>query len=349
MTEESRNKDIFTVSPFLSDDVVRRLSDCPYHKVLVTRKASVTPLTLECFDSVYITKDILNDNEYGIRQDIHAKLYYTTTPEGNYLYIGSANASHNAFYKNVEFLLKLKYKPRCVGFQTFSSDFLPDENCPYEKIEVAPAPEPPSSQKDAIDKAFKEAIYAVNSCKVIANVDTYNVEIAVGPLKTELKIKISPLQRPDIAEELKPGTVLRGLLLKELSEFYILTIENQHIVIKLETFGIPVGRDNAVYKSIIDSKAKFLSYVSFMLSENYKTGILDAEESLRLLQDSPAGDAGTLLTAGIYEKMLRVLHQNPSRLTALSDVVRRLDLDIVGDEFLTMYHQFELVARRLKK
>ena len=86
-----------------------------------------------------------------------------------------------------------------------------------------------------------------------------------------------------------------------------------------------------------------------MLSENYETGILDAQENLRLLQDSCAGDFGTLLTAGIYEKMLRVLHQNPSRLTVLADVVKRLDSDIVGDEFLTMYHQFEIVARRLKK
>ncbi|HBR01482.1 MAG TPA: hypothetical protein DD738_02605, partial [Ruminiclostridium sp.] len=171
----------------------------------------------------------------------------------------------------------------------------------------------------------------------------------VEPIKSDFKIKISPLQQSEIAEELKPMAQLRGLLLKELSEFYILTIQNRHIVIKLKTYGIPTERDNAVYKSIIDSKAKFLSYVSFMLSENYETGILDAEESLRLLQESSAGDAGTLLTAGIYEKMLRVLHQNPSRLVALSDVVRRLNLDIVGDEFLTMYHQFELVARRLKK
>ena len=172
-------------------------------------------------------------------------------------------------------------------------------------------------------------------------------EITVEPIKTDFKIKISPLQRPDIAEELKPMAQLRGLLLKELSEFYILTIENQNIVIKLKTYGIPAERDNAVYKSIIDSKSKFLSYVAFMLSENYETGILDAQESLRLLQDSCAGDTGTLLTAGIYEKMLRVLHQNPSRLTVLADVVKRLDSDIVGDEFLTMYHQFELVARRL--
>jgi len=341
--------DVFVVSPFLSDDVVRELSQCPYNKVLVTRKSSVTPLALERFDSVYITKDILSDNEYGVRQDIHAKLYFTITADGNYLYIGSANASHNAFHKNIEFLLMLKYKPNCVGFKTFFNDFLPEENCPYEKIEVAPVPEPVDDEKEAIDKAFKEAIYALSSCRVIAAGNIYDVEIGVKPLQTKLKPKISPLQRPDIVEELKSPILLHGLLLRELSEFYILTIQDKHIVIKLPTKGIPTDRDNAVYKSIIDSKGKFLSYVSFMLSENYETGILDAEENLRILQEAAQGDNNQPCAAGVYEKMLRVLHQNPSRLAALSDVIKRLEPDIVGNEFMAMYHQFELAARRLKK
>lgn len=341
--------DIFVVSPFLSDDVVHELSECPSHKVLVTRKSSVTPLALERFDSVYITRDILSDNEYGVRQDIHAKLYFTTTVDGNYLYIGSANASHNAFHKNIEFLLRLKYKPNCVGFKTFSSDFLPEENCPYEKIEVAPVPEPVDDEQEAIDKAFKEAIYALGSCRVIATKNTYDAEIGIKPLQTKLKPKLSPLQRPDIVEELKSPILFHGLLLRELSEFYILTIQGKHIVIKLPTKGIPTDRDNAVYKSIIDSKGKFLSYVSFMLSENYETGILDAKETLRMMQESLKSDRNESYGVGVYEKMLRVLHQNPSRLAGLSDVIKRLEPDIVGDEFMKMYHQFELAASRLKK
>lgn len=341
--------DVFVVSPFLSDDIVGELSECPYNKVLVTRKSSVTPLAFERFDRVYITRDILNDNVYGVRQDIHAKLYFTITAAGNFLYIGSANASHSAFHKNVEFLLKLKYKPNHVGFKTFSNDFLPEENCPYEEIASVPMQEPVSDEEVSIDKAIQEAIHALGSCKVLTTGNTYDIEVAVKPLRTNLMPKLSPLQRPDIAENLRSPLLLCGLLLKELSEFYILTVANKRIVVKLQTKGIPVERDNAVYKSIIDSKGKFLSYVSFMLSENYETGILDAAESLRLMQQNAQGDVGRLCTAGIYEKMLRVLHQNPRRLAGLSDVIKRLEPDVIGEEFIAMYHQFELAARRLKK
>lgn len=341
--------DIFAVSPFLSDDIIRELSKCPYNKVLVTRKASVTALALESFDAVYITQEVLSDNEYGIKQDIHAKLYFTVTPQGNYLYIGSANASHNAFHNNVEFLIKLKYKTNCVGFKTFLNDFIPEENCPYEKIEVIPEVSASDALQDSIDQAFKEAVYALGSGRVIPNNNTYDIQIDSKLLKTSETVKISPLQRPDIMEEVKTSTLLRDLLLKELSEFYILTIQGQRIVIKLETKGIPAERDNAVYKSIIDSKGKFLSYVSFMLSEDYQTGILDATENLRLMQEIEPSEGSAALSTGVYEKMLRILHQNPARIKELSDVIKRLDSDIVGDDFMAMYSQFEMAARRLKK
>ena len=49
------------------------------------------------------------------------------------------------------------------------------------------------------------------------------------------------------------------------------------------------------------------------------------------------------------EALLGILHQNPARIKELSDVIKRLDSDIVGDDFMAMYSQFEMAARRLKK
>jgi len=53
--------------------------------------------------------------------------------------------------------------------------------------------------------------------------------------------------------------------------------------------------------------------------------------------------------SAIYEKMLKVVHQNPKRLKEIADVVKRLDDSIIGDEFMDMYSQFEQAARRLIK
>lgn len=341
--------DVFVVSPFLSDDVIKEITKCPYNKILVTRKASVTPAVINSFNSVYITKDILNDNEFGVKQDIHAKLYFTVTNEGNFLYIGSANASHNAFYKNVEFLLKLKYKPNCVGFKTFFNDFIPEENCPYEVIESAPEKETLNEEQDVIDKAFKEAIYSIKGAKVVINGDFYDVRVESKDIKTKEVIKIAPMQRQDLLQQLQTQTDFKGMLLKDLSEFYILSVQGQKIIIKIQTKGIPSDRDDAIYKNIINSKTKFLSYVSFMLSEEYAAGALEEAEYLRMMNGNEKDADDAPVFAAIYEKMLKAVHQNPAKLKEIADIIRRLDEKIIGSDFLEMYKQFELAARRLSR
>ncbi len=44
------------------------------------------------------------------QRDIHAKIFFEERDDGKYLYLGSLNASANAFYHNVEFMLKLRYR-----------------------------------------------------------------------------------------------------------------------------------------------------------------------------------------------------------------------------------------------
>ena len=291
----------------------------------------------------------MNDNEFGVKQDIHAKLYFTVTNEGNFLYIGSANASHNAFYKNVEFLLKLKYKPNCVGFKTFFNDFIPEENCPYEVIESAPEKETLNEEQDVIDKAFKEAIYSIKGAKVVINGDFYDVRVESKDIKTKEVIKIAPMQRQDLLQQLQTQTDFKGMLLKDLSEFYILSVQGQKIIIKIQTKGIPSDRDDAIYKNIINSKTKFLSYVSFMLSEEYAAGALEEAEYLRMMNGNEKDADDAPVFAAIYEKMLKAVHQNPAKLKEIADIIRRLDEKIIGSDFLEMYKQFELAARRLSR
>lgn len=341
--------DLFAVSPFLSDDVVQQLTQNASQKILITRKSSVTKRTMEAFDHVFITKDILSDNEFGIKQDIHAKLYFTTTQDGNYLYIGSANASHNAFYRNVECLLRLKYKPNCIGMKTFTQDFLPSENCPYEELTYIPEIPPADPNQKLIDEALREAVYALKRADVLSNGAAYSIQINAKELKTAESVLIAPLQRQDLMITLRPETVFDGLLLKEISEFFILRVQSQTLVVKVDTRGIPKDRDQAIYRGIIDSKTKFMTYLSFVLSEDpasfaAETDLLD--DVLLCGNDRDGADAAT---AAIYEKMLRVFHQNPNRLKGIADMIRRLEPDVVGEDFVQMYQQFEAAAKKVRK
>ena len=341
--------DLFAVSPFLSDDVVQQLTQNASQKILITRKSSVTKRTMEAFDHVFITKDILSDNEFGIKQDIHAKLYFTTTRDGNYLYIGSANASHNAFYRNVECLLRLKYKPNCIGMKTFTQDFLPSENCPYEELTYIPEIPPADPNQKLIDEALREAVYALKRADVLSNGAAYSIQINAKELKTAESVLIAPLQRQDLMTTLRPETVFDGLLLKEISEFFILRVQSQTLVVKVDTRGIPKDRDQAIYRGIIDSKTKFMTYLFFVLSEDpasfaAETDLLD--DVLLCGNDRDGADAAT---AAIYEKMLRVFHQNPNRLKGIADMIRRLEPDVVGEDFVQMYQQFEAAAKKVRK
>ena len=54
-------------------------------------------------------------------------------------------------------------------------------------------------------------------------------------------------------------------------------------------------------------------------------------------------------TVAIYEQLLRVFHQNPTKLKGISDMLRHLDPDVVGDEFLEMYSAFDEAAKKVKK
>ncbi len=348
--------DVLIVSPFLSDSIIHEISKSAYRRALITRKGSITSSILESFsgkygEGIYITKEVLNDNEYGMNQDIHAKLYHTTTDEGNYLYIGSANASYNAFHNNIEFLLKLKIKSRGMGFKTIFDEWLPKENCPFEKVQVMPEQSETDEDQRLVDEALKEAVHALKSAKVSETDGVYQVTVSAKRIKSTETIIIAPLYRQDLATAIEEKTTFSNLLLKELSEFYVLSVGNKKVIVKIETRGIPTSlRDDGIYKSIIDTKSKFLTYISFMLSEDY-AGAISEIESLDV-SSNISDDQANLQAynySGLYEKMLKIAHQNPDRLEEINDLIKRLDDNVISEDFMAMYKKFSLALRRVER
>lgn len=342
-------RDLFVVSPFLSNGVVQELTQCRYRKALVTRRASITKEVYDAFDEIYITKEVLTDNEYQARQDIHAKLYFTTTETGNYLCIGSANASHNAFHRNVEILLRLKYRPNCVGYLTLLKDFIPDEGSPFERVYSLPEVDPEDPKQKAAEEALREAVFSLKRAKASAEGDSYRLTVTASPLKTSEKVFLAPLQRQTLSLPLERQTVFEGLLLKELSAFFVVSVGDERVIVKIETSGIPPERDQAIYRGIIDTKAKFLSYLSLMLSDNLAIDLADLSSEQHSSNALDNSQAGGMAYSAVYEKMLRIFHQDRGRLHGIADMIRRLDPDVVGDEFTSMYQQFEQAARRRKQ
>lgn len=348
----SNKQELFCISPFLSDGIVQELTQFRGPKCLVTRKASVTPAVWEAFNhNVYVTKDVLNDNEYGVNQDIHAKIYYVTTRKCNYLYLGSANASENAFNRNVEFLLRLHYKLGYMGYKTFFSDFIPSVNCPYELLHSLPDNIEPDDkeQQQEIEDALREAVYALKRAAVTKTGEKYNILVEAKSFRTKQEVEIAPLQCLGAKKALREKVEFSGLLLKQLSEFYVLSAGGKELIVKIRTSGIPKDRDQAIYRSIIDTNRKFLNYLSFALTDELP-GEQDEQEatSMNILRAGEINPKAKSAFA-VYEQMLRVFHSNPGKLKGIADMIKRLDPKVVGEEFLKMFRMFEETAKKVRR
>lgn len=345
--------DIFIVSPFLSDGIISSLVDGTSRKTLVTRKSSINKKILKSFDDVYITKDVIlnNDNivdkqdSHIIDHDIHAKLYFTSGYNGNYLYLGSANASQNAFYKNVEILIKLKFAKYMTSYNAIIKDFLPEEGCIFEKVNMIGEQENQKDNKE-LDKAFKNIIWSILKAKVTQDKDRFTVTVFTKGNKTDKDVFLAPLFRSGVMIQFGEMITFPDMLLKELCEFFIIKIEDKQVVVKINTEGIPKERDQAIYKGIIQTSNGFLAYVSFLLSDNYSEVYFEQKDIMKQLQSGKDAQNITF-NAALYEKMLQCTINNPYKLLDLENIMKQLDDEIVTEDFHKMYLSFKETAKRL--
>lgn len=342
---------LLVISPFLSDGVVEKLTAQPNNKTLITRKCSVSPKILQCFDEVFITKDVVMDDELleesdragEARRDIHAKIYFKNNYSGNFLYMGSLNASANAFYHNVEFLLKLKFKPYYASYQSILKDFLPEESNPFELL--LSADEYLSENEGEEINSLSDVVDALQS----ANADYYNDRyfVTVQCDKLEAPAEIAPIFRSKLFVPLEEITQLPELLLKELSEFYIIRRGDSCAVVKIRTEGIPSEeRDNAIFNAVIGTKSGFLAFVAFMLADNYSEASMEQQHFMNVLQRGEA--CADTVPAALYERLLRTAADNPKKLDDIESVMMRLEPHIVTDDFRKLVDTFRVAVKKVK-
>lgn len=349
------HNELLVVSPFLSDDIIERFEQSSrYTRKIITRRSSITNKTLEVFNNgVYAMKDIIVDGgdeesiEEWQKQDIHGKLYFEGGYDGNFLYLGSANASHNAFYNNIEFLIKLKFKPRTMSYQKFIGDLLPEEDNPFElvtNVEMNKKEE----EEDLYSKQIKEIIWAIKEAKVITNGTNYDVQVNFKKLNPDIRGKIAPLMRKNSYKEIEALTTLEKLTITQLSEFYVIKVGDKEVVVKIKTKDIPKDRDDKIYQSIIQNKDDFYAYVSFLLGDSYTESAYELREYMESRSSSDGNSKLDDNAVIIYEKMLQIIIDNPNKLKAIEAVMKRLDSKIVSEDFKKMYNTFILAAKKVK-
>lgn len=353
---------LFVISPFLSKSVIEGLAahrltnpDC----TLVTRKSELPKLGAELLTSfdTYTVKDDVVDGEERISesrdsktQDIHAKVYLRTKWSDSDLYIGSANASHSAFFGgNIECLLALHGKQRYLNVDKLKTDLgldhVGDKNCPFERMEPK---DYVGFDEDSVTKkletAIKEFCAARKSAAVIGD-EPYTVTVTLKLVQNDVRLTLSPLMK-NSPQPVSESVAFAGQHLRDLSEWYKVTAKSsgQELsrVVKIQTSGIPGSRDAAVFSEIIKDKNSFLTYIAFLLSDDYLSAFL---ESLK----KGKGDYRFLNmnyeTPILYERMLKAAASSPDSLREVREIISLTSDNIVPQDFVRLYEQFEKAVK----
>lgn len=359
---------LLVVSPFLSESVIGDLLDDynarddagPARRCLITRETSVTKKIFNAFnrnsgDGVWIINPVLSSNDaledgdtYGYaNRDVHAKTYYVERyNEPHKLYLGSLNASYNAFDHNVEFLLELTYKNYHSSYRSVRDDFIPEKESPFIQM-MAFDEENARKEEQQVD--FRDEVYSVRSAEVIPNQDKFTMKVysdfdfegvTIRPffVKTDIKPLLKEVQFHEVS-------------LSSLSNMFILEKDGYECLIRLEVTGMPVQeRENAIFNDIICNRSMFMTYMRYLLDEDFYESVSFEDFITKGASDGEqAAGYGFTVEPDIYERMLRAAADYPERFDSMYEVVERIDDNKIGEEFRQLLELFIKAAGRKEK
>lgn len=384
-----RGREMLIFSPFIDKTTIawmtERVADggvC----ALFTRKES---LTREIYSDVtskggeiYVVREGMVGNEIA-NVDIHAKMYFVTAPEGesgDYLYVGSANATRPVFaslledrdagrksakrnrHVNFEFLLRLKYKRSRRRLESFKDQFVGGKEPMFEPVGGEPCfaedGEKPGNDAEIVERVLKFAIareaFKAEVVEVPNQKGLYDVTLTRrDDVETEgCELFIAPIQSPANRKRFDANTVFDRMPSVCISEFYVLTVqlrgEKLETVIKVPTNGMPEGRDSAIFTNYIDTPEKFMQYVSLILTESpsealHKLIVEESQDGSRKVRR-----AAHRFQPKLYEQMLVRAVKDASGFNEVEDAIRKVNGENVPKGFMQMFNTFKGIAGKLR-
>lgn len=352
------------VSPFVDLPTLEWLNNygSTSEKILITRLESLTPEIMNMYAGekrqVWVPSMLMANNDV-IPMDLHAKMYFSWGPRtgGIHLWLGSANATKNGFYRNSELLLRLSLKRGRNQFENFVREFIDEKKQMFQQVTKLPDHEDPKDTDLSLGIAVRTKLISRNnlSAEICSYESGYTIHVQAKRLKDiPATIKIAPVQEQYNESELTiSGCDITVHDAADLSEFYILTAlpfdksaELVKMVIKIPTKGIPEDRDNIIFRSLINTPDKFLAYVEMVITDRPMElmSILDAHEGI---EQSLSGQEMKRHNA-LYESLLRIAATNPAKLEDIQEIVSMAGDNIVPDSFRRMASVFNRYAKKLR-
>ena len=356
------------ISPFISGDIIRNFNDrnsnSPIENAryaLFTREASLGKLKPEDVNNfdIYTLKDRVIDGESELsgdtapaqKQEIHAKVYMVKKYSTSNLYLGSLNASHNAVYGNIEFMLRLTAKNRYLNMDKLKESLFcgeeDNDDNPFQKISLENAiidkEDTESSDLTAIIKDFVRS-----NPKAVINKDTddhYSIKLIIDEFDTKgIPVSISPLLSKKTLP-IEREVFFESLTIDQLSEFYVISVSNGEKpierVIIIQTVGLPDNREKAVVSGMINRDVNcFYRYIAFLLGDD---SILSSIETSFLSENIGTTQNHTEYhLPALYEKMLQTAATNPEKFKGIDYLIKAVSDDgVIPEDFKKLYETFK--------
>jgi hypothetical protein len=271
--------------------------------------------------------------------------------------LGSANATQKAFKENSEMMIGLEFKQLGSGdrFEMIRDEILGSENRYIQVTQPTVDTSIDKRLEQEADKVLKQAMLALKSATVNKGDEgeLFNIELKTNKVVIKHPIHITPLHCPAKKQLIQWGEInhitdIPGLY---LSEFYVLEIKiddlYKSVLCKVSTKNMPNDRDRWIYKDMIDTREKFMNYVSLMLSDEPSL-LLSNEEFVHTMSGSKSNPRNYTYVE-IYEQLLRIANTNPQRLLDMNKLVLHLDAEVIPKEFVQMLTQFQKILKHLER
>lgn len=363
--------EIYIMSPFLSGDIIRKFNNrndySPIENsryMLVTREMSLgklDPDDVSNFD-IYTLRDRVIDGETSIsddatpaqKQDIHAKVYMIKKYSTSNLYLGSLNASHNAVYGNVEFMIRLESKNRYLNMDKLRDSLFggdeDNEGNPFHKVtlETAIICEEDDATNDL--SAVIKDINRINAHAVVnkAADEHYSIKVYFDAFNAGIfTVSIRPLLSQK-CELISNEIGFENLTIDQLSEFYVVSVSDGDKTIErvliIPTEGLPEEREKTVVSKVVSDKECFYRYVAFLLGDDSIISVLEA--SALGMDSNGMQNRATYHLPALYEKMLQTAATAPERFKGIDYLIKTITQDgVIPDDFKKLYETFKKAVK----
>lgn len=363
--------DILIISPFLSGSVIRDFNDRNTRSLindarymLITREMSLGRLKPEDVShfQIYTMRDAVIDGETAIsdeaqeiqKQDIHAKIYMIRKYSSSDLYLGSLNASHNAVYGNIEFMIRLRSKRRYLDLDKLAASLFGTEkdgsDNPFQEVTLQTAIiEEEDEPTKALDAVVKE-INRSNPSAVVYPEDEeyYSASVHFEACDTKgYQISIRPLLSRR-TEEFSSDILFTRLTITQLSEFYVIGVSDGEQTVEriliIPTDGLPDDREKQVVSSVVNDRDCFYRYIAFLLGDDSILSMLEINNAGVEADDTMSRQVYHV--PALYEKMLQTAAVNPEKFKGIEYLMKTISEDgIIPEDFKKLYETFKKAVK----